>query len=85
MARLRFIIGNITDFRDLGIDQGSCRTSIDGTKMIIHQEELTDDQFDAILSARDEGKLFDFMSADNPALTTLLESVEWSAVDPIQE
>lgn len=79
MARLRFCIGTVLDFADAGIQSDGHRISTDGTKMVVHQEDLTDGQFDAILNAIDAGKPFVFLSADNQTFISMMTSPEWTA------
>lgn len=72
--RLRYIIGTVTDFASIGIDVTTERKSIDGTKTFIHQESLSDEQFDAVLEA---GK-FEFMSNTNPVFIAMINGPEWT-------
>lgn len=72
--RLRFVIGNVADFETLGIDISTCRKSIDGTKTLIHQEFISDEQFEACI----EADKFEFKSGAN--LETMLQSDEWNTI-----
>ena len=68
---LRFVIGNISDFEQNGINIVSERKSNNG-KAIKHLEHLTDEQF-ANIRFNDN---FEFKSDE--ALTELLDNIEWS-------
>lgn len=74
MDRLRFILGTVSNFDLLGINTETNRKSLDGTKALVHQETLTDEQFETI--RYDE--TFQFIS--NGALDELLNTAEWSDV-----
>lgn len=88
--RLRFIIGTVADFAELGIDTAGCRTTvppvvIEGEeppeyieKVLMHQENLTDAQFDAIITAIGQGKSFMQKSNLNVELTEMLTSTVWN-------
>lgn len=76
--RLRFIIGNVADFTELGVDTTGCRTSVDGTQVLMHQENLTDEQFDAIIAAIGQGKPFVQKSNLNVELDEILSTTVWT-------
>jgi len=86
--RLRFIIGFVADFAELGIDTTGCRLSIpafdaegviiEDSKALVHQENLTDEQFDSVISAIGEGKPFIQRSNDNADFMTMLGTEIWS-------
>ena len=76
--RLRYIIGMAADFEELGIDVSGCRKSLDETKTFIHQELLSDIQFNAVIEAKLGGKEFTFMSGDNADFIAMLMSEAWT-------
>ena len=78
MSRLRFIIGSIADFQDLGIDTSGCRQSLDGTQTMIHQELVEDTDFNNIIDSKMDGKSFSFMSNDSEQFNALMNGEDWS-------
>lgn len=75
MPRLRFFYGPVEVFREHGVSEVMQRFSNDSAQMLVHQEDLTDDQM--------EGLRFDerIKQASDENLQELLQSSDWIAAE----
>jgi hypothetical protein len=80
---MRFAVGLVTDFEDAGFETSNWRKSIDGTKTLCHDvyaELLLPSVPDGNGGVVERFKVYD---APSDELTSLLNSPEWTPVEPI--
>lgn len=92
MARLRYVIGTVEAFETINadltaselpvIDISTSRRSLDGTQTFVHQELLDDAQMGRIMHSFANGGAWNLMSDDNPDFSALMQSQEWTLLEP---
>ena len=67
---IKFVIANISDFEQVGIDVSTCRKSIDGLKALKHIENLSAEELNTIRFMQE----FEFVGE---SIHELMQTEEW--------